>query len=97
MKLPQRGHRPAQTRSLLRRVEEAMEERDAAVRAEEMEEVVDWLVASSKSEEARLLYVMLSGCYPPPGGRVDPVDYPFDAPLVRLYPDGRIERLQGSE
>lgn len=97
MKLPQHGHRPAQKRSLLRRVEEAMEERKAAEDAAAMEEVIDWLVASSKSEEARLLYVMLSGCYPPSGGRVDPVDYPFSAPLVRLYPDGRVERLEESE
>jgi cobalamin biosynthesis Mg chelatase CobN len=100
VKLPEHGHRPAQVRSLLRRVEEAMEEQEAPPAdevADAVEEVVDWLLASSGSEEARLLYVMLSGCYPPPGPRVDPVDYPPIAPLVRLYPDGRVERFPESE
>lgn len=102
MRLPQHGYRPAQTRSLLRRVEEAMEEQKAPLaatddNADALQEAVAWLLASSKSEETRLLYVMLSGCHPPPGPRVDPVDYPFGAPLVRLYPDGRVERFPESE
>lgn len=79
-----------------------MEEQEAPpappdAEAHPMQEVVDYLLASSKSDEARLLYVMLSGCYPPPGPRVDPVDYPPIHPLVRLYPDGRVERLPESE
>lgn len=100
MKLPRHGYRPAQARSLLRRVEESIEEQKAPPATEDtdaMEEVVNWLLASSKSEDARLLYLMLSSCYPPPGPRVDPVDYPPAAPLVRLYPDGRVERLPESE
>jgi len=96
MRLPEHGHRPAEQRSLLRRVEEAMEEQETPPVVDDaaaVQEVVDWLLASSKSQEAQLLYLMLSSCHPPAGPRVDPVDYPFGAPLVRLYPDGRVERL----